>query len=143
MLGGVRFVPIVVVAVAALTAGAAAAPVAGLETFRTPSRNIACGYLPGSGGAPTFLRCDVLSGLRPEPRRPCELDWTGASMRPTGRATASCAGDTVYDPRSRILDYGQTWRRGGFRCTSRTTGLTCTNRSGHGFFLSRQRWRLF
>lgn len=64
-------------------------------------------------------------------------------MRPTGRATASCAGDTVYNPRARILAYGETWRRGGFRCTSRTAGLTCTNRSDHGFFLSRQRWRLF
>ena len=140
MLSAVRFVLIVVAAGAALTAGAAAAPDAAFETFRTPSKNIACGY---SAGAPAFLRCDILSGLKPEPRRSCELDWTGASMRPTGRATASCAGDTVYDPRSRILAYGQTWRRGGFRCTSRTTGLTCTNRSGHGFFLSRQRWRLF
>ena len=25
--------------------------------------------------------------------------------------------------------------------TSRVTGLTCTNRSGHGLFLSRESWR--
>ena len=135
---------VVVAAIAVLAApGAGTGGTGGIETFRTPSRNIACGFFPSSFGNPTFLRCDILSGLKPEPRRTCEGDWTGASMRVTGRAGAVCAGDTVYDPRSRILGYGKTWTRAGMRCTSRTTGLTCTNRSGRGFFLSRQRWRVF
>jgi hypothetical protein len=137
-------VAVVVAGVLVLAApGAGTGGVGGIEAFRTPSRNIACGFFPSNFGAPTLLRCDILSGLKPEPRRRCDGDWTGASIRLTGRANAVCAGDTVYDPRSRILGYGKTWRRAGLRCTSRSTGLTCTNRSGHGFFLSRQRWRVF
>jgi hypothetical protein len=41
------------------------------------------------------------------------------------------------------LGYGRryTWR--GITCVSATTGLTCRNASGHGFFLSRRRQRIF
>jgi hypothetical protein len=42
-----------------------------------------------------------------------------------------------------ILGYGRTWRRGGFACASRRTGVTCRNRAGHGFVLARERWRSF
>ena len=107
------------------------------ETFRMPSGNIACGYITGFG--PVTLRCDILSGLRPEPRRPCELDWTGLSM---GRGTArpTCAGDTVYDRRARVLKYGSVWKRGPFTCISLLIGLSCANSTGHGFFLSKERW---
>ena len=105
--------------------------------FRTPSKNIACQVFSGS------LRCDILSGLRPEPRRSCELDWTGLTLPAKGRGQAACAGDTVFDPRAPILRYRQTWRRGPFVCVSRRAGFRCTNRAGHGFFLARERWRLF
>jgi Family of unknown function (DUF6636) len=45
---------------------------------------------------------------------------------------------------TRTLRLGETWRGGGFRCTSRPKGLTCANPSGHGFWLGRQRgFRLF
>jgi hypothetical protein len=36
-----------------------------------------------------------------------------------------------------------TWTWHGIRCTSRRTGLTCKNQSGHGFVLSRQSQRVF
>ena len=42
-----------------------------------------------------------------------------------------------------VLPYGRTLRWSGFACASRRTGLTCRNRSSHGFFLSRERQRLF
>lgn len=90
-----------------------------------------------------FLRCDILSGLRPEPARLCEGDWTGVSMLETKRAGAVCAGDTVYDRSAPVLGYGRAWVRNGFRCVSRRSGLTCTNRRSNGFFLSRERWRVF
>jgi hypothetical protein len=90
-----------------------------------------------------IFRCDLLSGLKPEPARRCDVDWTGASMGLRGRAGPTCAGDTVYDQRGAVLAYGRTWTRAGLRCTSRATGLTCRNRDGHGFFLSRERWRVF
>lgn len=120
-------------------AGAASEP-AGLEVFQTPSRNIACGYVTGLG--PASLRCDIRSGLRPEPRSACELDWTGLTLGVTGRARPSCAGDTVASPDARILGYGRTWSRGGFTCLSARIGLMCTNRSGNGFFLSKERWQV-
>ena len=42
------------------------------------------------------------------------------------------------------LSFGETWRSGGFRCTSRRSGLTCTNRRGHGWWLGRYvGYRLF
>ena len=37
-----------------------------------------------------------------------------------------------------MLGYGATWGGGGLRCTSATTGLTCRNQDGHGFFVSRE-----
>jgi hypothetical protein len=106
-------------------------------SFQTPSRNIGCRYDAGA------LRCDILSGLRPEPRRSCELDWTGLSLGTTGRGRPTCAGDTAYSVGAPVLRYGRAWRRGGLTCLSRRTGLRCTSRAGHGFVLSRQGWRVY
>lgn len=106
------------------------------EFFHTPSGNIGCVFV--ARGA--VLRCDILSGLRPEPRGRCELDWTGLTVAATGRARPTCAGDTAVDRRSPVLRYGRTWRRSGIACLSRRTGLRCLNRDGRGFFLSRTRW---
>jgi len=111
--------------------------------FRTPSGNIGCLGSVGAKGLPSLLRCDILSGLHPTPTGSCELDWTGYSFRGRGRATATCAGDTVYDTRAPVLRYGRTWKRGPFICTSRRTGLRCANASGHGFELARVRSRSF
>ena len=137
-----RFVILLALA-AAIGAQAAQAGPATLVGFRMPSRNIACAIEPAFGRSPAVLRCDVLSGLKPRPHRACELDWTGLSIGATGRATPTCAGDTVADPRMPILRYGRTWHRGAFTCTSRRTGVTCRNRAGHGFVLARERWRSF
>jgi Family of unknown function (DUF6636) len=106
--------------------------------FRLPSGNIGCAIFQ------SVLRCDIANGLRPRPPRPagCELDWGfGLTLGRTGRARVVCAGDTVIDPTAPVLRYGSTWRRGGITCSSATSGLTCTNAAGRGFFLSRQSWR--
>ena len=113
------------------------------KTFRTPSKNIGCAYYPASVTGKVVFRCDLLSGLRPAPKRQCEGDWTGATMSLRGFAGPTCAGDTVYDNRAPILRYGSTWTLAGLSCSSKATGLTCRNRDGHGFFLSRQSWRTF
>jgi hypothetical protein len=131
-----------VIALTALVAALALASPAqrpAFEFFRLPSGNIGCVY--AAQGA--SLRCDILSGLRPQPRGRCELDWTGLTITATGRARPQCAGDTAVDRRSRVIAYGRTWRRNGIVCQSATTGLTCRNRSARGFFLSRARWRVF
>jgi hypothetical protein len=107
--------------------------------FQTPSRNIGC--IEGNRG----LRCDIGQKEWQSPPRPssCHLAYGDSlSMSSTGRPQWRCHGDTVRDE-GRILPYGATWEVGPFTCTSRTKGLTCTNRHGHGFFLSRQSYRLF
>ena len=140
---------LIVTAILALGLGAAGVVEAAhsrsvVARFQTPSRNIACLYSsPLTGGGPALLRCDIRSGLKPEPQRACELDWTGLTVQRRGRSEPVCAGDTVLGARVPVLRYGRTWSRGGFTCRSRRTGLRCTNRSGRGFVLARERWRLF
>jgi hypothetical protein len=118
-----------------------------VKLFKTPSGNIGCVYDSAlGGGIGAALRCDIRSGLNPKPARPrnCDLDFGDSiGINRTGRAYVVCHGDTALDPRAPVLRYGTTWRRNGFTCTSRTTGLRCTNASGHGFFLSRERWSRF
>lgn len=135
---------LVLVAALALAASCAGRAEAASAYFETPSRNIACAWHSGFGGS---LRCEIKSLLRPLPPRPatCGVDWGyGISMARIGRARVLCAGDTIRRTGNvRILGYGRTWRRGGFECTSTTIGLQCVNSSAHGFFLSRERWRIF
>jgi hypothetical protein len=129
-----------------VTAASSAAPAA-VVLFRTPSGNIGCEYsaaLPGA--AAPDVRCDIRSGLRPRPHRPpsCPLDYgDSVEIGRHGRASLVCHGDTAIDPQARVLAYGRTFRRGGITCTSARKGLTCSNSGGHGFFLSRERWRRF
>ena len=120
--------------------------------FKTPSGNIVCFYVVGKAAQPPLLACGVKSGLKPAPpRRPCdEGGYAGdrVVLLATGRTgVPACAGDPGpflgLQLGARILGYGQTWSGSGFRCTSQFSGLTCRNKSGHGFFLSRARYRLF
>lgn len=126
--------------------GGASASGAEYVNFKLPSGNIGCGYSRFVGET-ALLRCEIVSLLRPLPPKPAactEGVWGRAvSARPRGRAGVGCIGDTVIEPRAPVLAYGQRWRRGGFTCRSRVSGLTCTNRDGHGWFLSRERSRLF
>ena len=105
--------------------------------FHIPSKNIDCALFGG------VLRCDIRSGLNPEPKKKCELDWTGLWLDHDGKAGPECAGDTVAMKGSPELAYGKKWRRKGIVCVSRTSGLRCHNRKGHGFFLSRDDWDTF
>ncbi len=107
--------------------------------FQTPSRNVGCLFSPARARRPAYLRCDILSGIEPEPDRPCRLDWTGFAMNARGPAYLVCAGDTVYARTARVLRYGKRWKRGPFTCVSRRTGLGCANRSDRGFVLARGR----
>ena len=119
-----------------------------VTSFRTPSGNIGCVFSEGfTGDSVATIRCDIRSRLVPEPSPPkgCRLD-SGDSLEITrfaGRAILVCHGDTAIDPRSRVLAYGHTFRRHGVSCVSRAVGITCTNARGHGFFMSRQSWRVF
>jgi hypothetical protein len=121
-------------------------------SFETPSRNIVCGYAIDVHGRAS-MECGIKSGLKPPPRRiHClagDPNDKRLSLRDRGRsAPVLCAGDPgpllpQIEAKARVLAYGRRWSAGGITCSSAATGLTCRNRSGHGFFLSRARWRTF
>lgn len=131
------------------------APAASASTygfFKSPSGNIVCVYSYGASRA--NLGCIVQSGLKPQPRATgagCSPPITVA-LRATGRpfvTDETCPGkDAPETPyvgigTAKVLPYGKTWSGGGLRCTSESTGLNCRNPDGHGFFLSRERWRAY
>ncbi len=118
--------------------------------FKTPSTNIVCGWSLDAAGVGS-IECGVKSGLKPPPPRVhCaagDPNDKRVSLTATGRTIpVTCAGDPgpfLAEAKARVLGYGKSWSGGGIRCTSESTGLTCRNRAGHGFSLSRERWRSF
>jgi hypothetical protein len=137
--------------VLALAAGSAAA--ARLPGVQTPTRNIKCFYVPVRPTAHGNLLCDIKrSSYARRLQRHCispptGLDWHGFQLSETRKGEVLCAGGIMYDGRDKptfvTLGYGRTWRHKGFTCVSRFAGLTCTNRAGHGLFLSRESYRVF
>jgi hypothetical protein len=112
-----------------------------LESFTSPSANIGCRLEAANA------RCDVgehvyTSGAKPSN---CEQDW-GDSLQVSDRGGVEwvCHGDTVIDKGAQALPYGKRSRQGSIVCASADTGMTCTEtRSGHGFLISRERYRIF
>jgi hypothetical protein len=94
--------------------------------FRTPSKRIACLMLETSVRCDTFFLNDVAFRLT--------ANGAGKRIHVT---------DTVALVKEPILAYGKSAKVGPFTCSSHEDGLTCTNRKGHGFFVSRQRQRVF
>jgi uncharacterized protein DUF6636 len=129
-----------IVVLATLAASAVAVSAGRAIDFSTPSRNIGC------VGDSTFVRCDISQTRAKPPPKPasCRFDWGNAlGLGPRGRARRLCVSDSALGSR-RILRYGETQRFGRrIICTSRRAGLTCRNSAGRGFFLSRNRIRLF
>jgi hypothetical protein len=87
--------------------------------------------------APTRIakRLRALKSLSPK-RRPVPDYESKQSTRST-RDTASLSRTHTSDALG-TLGWGERWDFYPFRCWSRRSGMTCTNRvAGHGFFLSR------
>jgi hypothetical protein len=139
-----RLLVISVVTVVGGTVAPGASAADSLVGFQMPSKKIACMYSHFSGAKPE-LRCDVADVASP-PKRPksCALDYGSAfGLTATGKARRLCAGDTVLNPKAKVLAYGKSRTLGPFTCTARTAGLRCATRAGHGFELSRTRQKLF
>jgi hypothetical protein len=124
-------------ALAAVLGTLAVAPSASAAVFfHSPSGNIRCVI-----DRTSFTRCDITRREWSPPPKPrsCEFDWgnsLGLGFR--GRGHFICVSDAV--DMGRRLDYGETIRRGRFRCRSKVTGMRCVNlRKHHGFALSRER----
>ena len=132
----------------------AAAAAATLPGVKTPSRNISCFYVPIKPTQRGNLLCDIKrAGYIHTLQTKCSLppiglDWHGFTLPQSKKGQVTCSGGVLYDigrdtPKLSTLVYGRTWRYRGFTCTSRTTVLTCTNKAGHGLFLSRGSYRLW
>jgi hypothetical protein len=114
---------------------AGAADAAGMESgFQTPSHNIACEADTTAAGN-HVLHCVVFSASGSRGQKTWSMGVTGRT-----RIAFVMANIATEVP---VLRYGRTWRWRGVECTSRRMGLTCRNRSGHGWFLSRSRQRIF
>lgn len=114
----------------AWSSGAASSTLNG-KAFRFQSGNIACLYDSGK------LRCDIYSGVKPEPAKTCKFYWKAAMLNSDGKATWLCVIDSIYNAKAPVLKRGQTCHRDGITCAHRFRGLRCHNGVGHGFFLSR------
>jgi hypothetical protein len=149
----IRLIIAFAAASAAIAVGTASGATQRNGAFKTPSGNIVCFHSAGPNDRPldAIVACGIHSGLKPPPTRRVCADGDNVSDRvellATGRVRVpSCAGDPgafVGERSATVLAYGRTWSGSGLRCTSAFAGLTCRNRSGHGFFLSRARWRSF
>jgi hypothetical protein len=113
---------------------ASALPAPVLTGFVLPSRNIACNAGPADGMS--LLDCTVFSEASATKG---QKDWT---MYVTGPARVSFHLSNAATDLP-VLVYGHTWRWHDIACTSQRSGLTCKNREGRGFFLSREAQRLF
>ena len=108
--------------------------------FHTPSRDIAC-EVDEHAAVGTFrgrrtLFCVVFSASSDKQG---QRTWL---MTTTGRPHVTwVVGNIATETPS--LEYGRSWSFEAFRCRSQRIGLRCSNRSRHGFFLSRERQRGF
>lgn len=119
--------------------------------FQMPSKQIFC-HLSGEDGADCY-------GWEKPWDRPADADpCTGQDAGdPTsfislpgdggrGRVVGDCWSDFPFGDAQEgpVLEYGGSWRLGDVQCSSERTGVTCTNRrTGHGFFASKARYRVF
>ena len=124
-----------------LLAFPATASAADPQMWQTPSGNIACAAFGSQ------LRCDMRELGNPPASRPasCEGDYGNsfAVTRNGSRGKRLCVSDAVGGPGTPTVKYGRTWKRNGFRCRVRRSGVRCTNAGGHGFFLRRGKQTLF
>ena len=109
--------------------------------FSSPSGNILCA-LSAAQGAACFLGIDRQTHTTPPAG--CRDDWgAGFAVGPDGRGNLLCYTDLFVGAPDFVLPYGAEIAVGGTRCQSSRAGMTCLNRDGGGFAISRMRQTLF
>jgi hypothetical protein len=109
-----------------------------VTSFHSPSGNIRC-QIPK-----VAVRCDITHrSWQPTPKPDsCEFDWGSVGVGRKGKGHFLCVSDAT-EPGGELA-YGDSITRFRFRCESLSSGVRCTNtRNGHGFKVSRERYRLF
>ncbi len=80
--------------------------------FANSSMNIICNAYRFRD-MPIGIRCDIFSGLKPQPARPpgCNLDYGGTvQMHVTGLSRIGCVGDINSSAKTSTLTYGTSFR---------------------------------
>ncbi len=125
-----------------------------LPGLRSPSGNIRCLFVPGSN-APSRLLCTIAHATyaaklqaRCMGTTGAGVDWHGFDLTSNRKGNPTCSGGILYNPTTQhpsyaVVPYGKSWRHGAFTCQSRTNGVTCRSRGGHGLFLSRGSWKVW
>jgi hypothetical protein len=118
--------------------------------FEVPSGNTTCAVLPpklsGEDAPALFCSSTYIKKGAYDGRGAVRLRRSGKAKRiGSGNDLLLYVGGLNPDgstSKRPVLEYGETFRRKGFVCKSRSTGLTCKRRS-HGFFLSREEQRYY
>lgn len=114
--------------------------------FQSPSGNVYCGLgdSPGQSGAVAICEIRDHTWVAPPRPTPCMGGWGDRiSMQQGDAPHMSCHTDTVKDPGSPVLAYGQTQSLNSLTCSSEISGMTCTdNSTGHYFRISRDNYQL-
>jgi hypothetical protein len=115
------------------------------DDFKTPSGNIKC-LATGDPHGTAGIACEMASGLNPKPPSNGCPSGGDLSVPNRGAAGFECRYDVSeaqLDKQIPALPYGAVWHGFGMFCISQMSGLTCINGDGHGFFASREQWRMF
>jgi hypothetical protein len=116
--------------------------------FTVPSRNTMCGIITAkqseTGRPGLFCQSSYIPGGAGESMGAVELTRSGKARKiSVGNDGALYIGgynDNGRQDARPVLRYGKSWKRSGYRCVSRSNGLTC-RRGSHGFFVSRESQR--
>lgn len=111
--------------------------------FRTPSANIYCNGSIDAGE----IGCSIVVRHGP-PAQPdpggCSAVWGHhVQLDRTGPARVVCGPVPRKSSYSDVAPYGVTGDFGAIVCRSERSGLSCTNTTGNGFFLSRRRQEVY
>jgi hypothetical protein len=139
------------------------------SAFQTPSKNIFCIFSSSmNGAADSMVRCEInqftpsfdASYSKTRDEDECVGGGCGCEPKRLNRYHLSskskfgenfCPTLDLYDPINGdikqneiiLLNYGTIFQKDGISCISDQKGLTCTNLSGHGFFLSKAKQSIF
>ena len=104
-------------------------------SFRMPGNTVACELDGATAMGPLkgqqSLSCTVITPQFQTASRGQRIWGVGRTGEPRAFWVMGNVADTTP-----TLAHGRTWSVGRFTCTSKPAGLTCRNKSGHGFTLS-------
>ncbi|MCK0094683.1 hypothetical protein MWU60_03810 [Yoonia sp. F2084L] len=107
--------------------------------FQSPSGNITCGLTEFAA----FCTIEEYTPSFTQSPRACGGDWGSQFfVLSSGDGALGCVNMNTTAP-AIVLPYGTSTSLSNIRCSSETTGITCTNRDGGGFSIRRARQRIF